>query len=256
MSTTRSTSPKAPVTNSANASTALLLCGHGSTADSGILNKHSAAIASLDLFEHVSYCYLYGEPSLDEALAALPVENICIVPFLMAEGATFGALMSRLVKLTQGRATTLCRPIGTHPRMTELIEARAKATCREWDWPTEETTLLLVGHGTRRHKGSAAALRGHADALGKRGQFAEVATAFLSQNPEIRETLAKRNPRYCVAIGFFADSGQHGAHDVPSLLAATKGEIRYGGPIGTSEQLQQMIVAQALASAGQQVAAI
>ncbi|MEM7221810.1 MAG: DUF4202 family protein [Pseudomonadota bacterium] len=248
MSTIRFVSRRAPAIEPPGGGAALLLCAHGSAGRPGIAAAHGAAIAGRGLFQSVKSCALYGEPSLDQALAELSDQQVYLVPFLMAEGATYGALARRVDGAPDRCGITLCPPVGAHPAIVDLIEQIADQARRTRGWRREETALLLVGHGTKRHHRSAAAMRRHAEALAARGGFVEVATGFLSQDPSVASALAGIRAPRCVAVGYFADAGQHGVSDMPALLRAAGKRVCYTGPIGVSAKLRDIIVEQAISA--------
>ena len=249
MFTIRSAFQTAPATDPGPARAALLLCAHGSAGHPGIAAAHGSAIADRGLFEEVASCALYGTPTLDQALEGLSARRIYLVPFLLAEGATYQALTERIDGKIDWRRVTLCPPVGVHPGIVDLIEETADQARQTRGWAGAETALLLIGHGTTRHRRSATTLRSHAETLAAHGTFAQVATAFLSQAPSVPEVLAALDTPSCVAIGYFADAGQHGERDVPQLLGAAGDRVCYCGPIGVSPKVREIMIAQVSAAA-------
>ena len=240
MSTTRSASPPAPATD-----TALLLCAHGARGVAGAASAHAQALDASGRFAAVEACALYGEPELEAALDHLSAPKARLVPFMMAEGYTLDTLRRRVAAHPKGARVEIARAVGAHPALTGLIAGKARDGCGAVGWPPAGTALLLVGHGTRKHAASAATAEAHAARLRESGGFAEVATAYLDDDPAVPDALAGLSAPRCLVVGFFTDAGNHGREDVPALLADCAMPTRYAGPIGPDAALRQVILQQA-----------
>ena len=97
--------------------------------------------------------------------------EIFVVPNFISEGYFTRTVIPREMGLTgavtvrDGRTIKYCEPAGKHPGMTELLlnEARSVAP----GVPPEETSLLIVGHGTGLDPNSAEAARRQAALIAK-----------------------------------------------------------------------------------------
>jgi sirohydrochlorin ferrochelatase len=116
----------------------------------------------------------------------------------------------------------------------------------------EETSLLLASHGTPLHKGSRVAADRLAEELGKDGYRISKAM-FLEEEPKIadwRKVAAPEGP--VMVLPHFLAGGLHGSEDVPGLLGIPHGRegwhrvdgrwIGYGAPIGTPEEMTELIL--------------
>jgi sirohydrochlorin ferrochelatase len=213
----------------------LLLVTHGIEGRPGVAALHAEALRAQGQAD-VRVACIKGEPGLDEALdhARAP---ITVVPLLMADGFIMRLLRDRLARRP---GVALRRPVGTDPRLAELVAARAMHACAERGWCPEATILLLIGHGTPQHPGSEAATRQHAAALRATASFAEVRTAYLDQSSFLAETAAALD-RPCVAVGLFVDEGPHGRDDVLAGLATATVPTTYSGAIGTDPAILGLI---------------
>jgi sirohydrochlorin ferrochelatase len=236
----------------APADTALVLCAHGTRGLAGAVRAHAGALADPARFADVRGAALYGDPRLESVLDALPEPNIRLVPFMMAEGYTLDSLKRRVAEHAAAERIAVTRAVGVHPDLTDLIAQKARTAVAELGWSPGETALLLVGHGTEKHRASADTAEAHARRLRADGVraagFAEVATAFLDQAPTIPEVLGQLRAPRAIAVGFFTDAGNHGQDDVPAALAQSPVPARYAGPIGPDPLLRPVILE--LASAG------
>jgi sirohydrochlorin cobaltochelatase len=216
----------------------LLLVTHGIEGRPGVALAHAEALRAREPAADVRVACLKGEPDLDSALAGARTP-VTVVPLLMADGFIMRLLRSRLVAKN---GIALRPPVGTDPRLTALIMAKARHACAERGWLPARTTLLLIGHGTPQHAGSEAATTRHAETLAVPGIFADVRTAYLDQASFLAAAAAALD-RPCVAVGLFVDDGPHGRDDVLEGLAAAAAPVAYTGAIGTDPAILGLIAA-------------
>lgn len=249
MFTTRSTAPKAPVIDASCHGRGLLVCAHGVYGAPGVAARHVAAIRRLGRFAEVRVCCLKGRPDPATVIGHMASAEIFVVPHFMAEGYALCELLpAALAGLSaDGRSIHLCRPVGANPRLSGLLSAAALRTCGERRWASRDTTLLVMGHGTPRNPASAATAISHAEDIARAGCFGAVEVAFLDQAPSLPAVLERLTTRHAVVVGFFADRGSHGEKDVPRLLAESSVSAAYAGPIGTSDEIPDLILDQVFA---------
>lgn len=240
----RSDFPKARATERRWRDAALLLCAHGIRGTAGVAHDHAAAIAALSYFAKVEACCLYGQPSVEAALIRTTGGQAYVVPLLMSEGYTNDCLAERISGAASDRSTTisLCRPVGSHDGLAELVLASAESRCRSRGWHMGDSGLLLIGHGTTRQARSGESLRRHVTRIETRGVFAEVRCAFFDQEPSVTQALDSMTARHKVAVGHFADAGPHGTNDVTTVLAGRKESVAYAGPVGCDPGLVNLIL--------------
>jgi sirohydrochlorin cobaltochelatase len=143
-----------------------------------------------------------------------------------------------------GPDVAVCRPIGTHPGLAEVMADMARAACEVQGWATQETALLVVGHGTVRHPDSGVTARRHAARIAASEEFCDVAVAFLDEPPGVGEVLMGLEASRCVAVGLFIDRGEHGENDIPRLLAANGHGVVYAGPVGSDPRMTDLLLQQ------------
>jgi sirohydrochlorin cobaltochelatase len=248
MSTTRSIDPKAPAIRRLPDDAALLICAHGIRGSPGMAELHADALRRRGVAPEVETCCLRGQPSVAQAIAELSASTIMIVPLLMADGHAMQVLSASAQRdMTPDRTSIiLCQPIGMHVGLADIICTRAARACQCRGWATEETALVLVGHGTNRTLRSGSTAHRHAAAIRHRRAFATVSVAFLDMPPSLPEVLSRGGYRNTVVVGLFADRGVHGEDDVLGLLAMSfGGSVVYDGPIGTAPEVADVILDQA-----------
>jgi sirohydrochlorin ferrochelatase len=182
-----------------------------------------------------------GEPAVEAVLDRLGTPAL-VVPLLMAEGYILELLRRRL---GDRPGVAITAPVGTHPGIAALIEEAARRTAQAQGWDPSACRLLLVGHGTPRHQGSARAALDQARAVRERGGFAEVLTAFLEEPPYLGEVLEGLAGRPVVVVGLFVDAGPHGRDDVLEALARAPGPVAYAGPVGAQDGIRAIVRARA-----------
>lgn len=210
---------------------ALLIVAHGSTRYAEAARPAAAHVARLkaaDPGRRVALGLLAGAPPVAEALAALDAARIAVVPFFMEDGYFTRVAIPRA--LGGDPRVRLCRPVGLNQRMAALITCHARLGCAERGLDPAATTVVLVGHGSARAPGQAAALRRHTATVAASGAFACVCEAHLEEPPRLPETLAALRGSAVAVVGFFAGEGGHVRDDVPAALAAEQAARRNAYP--------------------------
>ena len=181
-----------------------------------------------------------GRPGLAEALAGAP-SPVIVVPLLMADGFIMRLLRRRLA----GRTGVMLRPpVGLDPRLAGLVRRKALAACAERRWPPKETILLLVGHGTPQHPGSAAATEHHAATVAAAGTFARSAhclsrpAVLPGRRPAPRWT-APASPSVC------SSTTARTARRRAEGLARAGVPVAYTGAIGADPAILELIASSA-----------
>jgi sirohydrochlorin ferrochelatase len=242
MSGTRSSARRGPAISAVT----LVLAAHGIDGGPGVAVEHAEALRRRGGFADVRVGCLKALPDLAEALrdATAPV---CIVPLLMAEGFIFDLLRRRVAELAAGADWRLAAPVGLHPGLTRLVRRKAEATLAAEGISPGNSSLLLVGHGTPRHGGSAEATRAQARRLANSG-FAAVEVAFLEEPPLVSDVAPELPGDVVAAVGLFLDNGPHGDVDVRDALAASGRRVLYAGAVGADPGLLPLIIGQAEAA--------
>lgn len=244
MCTIKFASRKAPVTDPVEGG--LVICTHGSRNGLDSAPVHAARIGRSGRFTEVRVGCLKGRPALPDVIASMQADKAYVVPLLMAEGHTTRHVLPKsLDGLSDPKpSVVLCRPVGCHPRLTNLIAKTARQVCNQHGWPRGECAVLIAGHGTPRNNGSRQTALRHAARMAAWGDFAEVTAGFLEESPSIPEALQAIGGRPCVVVGLFADRGIHGDADMRRLLTDAAGPAVYAGPIGTAPEIADLVVDQ------------
>lgn len=216
---------------------ALVIAGHGSTVNddsSAPTLMHANEIRRRVLFAEVVCAFWKEKPALREALSLVVSDEIYIVPNFISEGYFTQEIIPREMKLAgpvtsrEGRVIKYCEPVGNHSNMTGLLLHRAARIAP--GIAPEETSLVIVGHGTSRNDNSAAAVMGQVKKISALNCYAEVTGVFMEQEPLVSGWWKKTTRPNVVVVPFFISDGQHSRRDIPLQLGiAPKQEESQGG---------------------------
>lgn len=229
----------------------LLIVGHGASqppAAGFAVYAHARAIAERKIFASVQAGLLNGAPGLEEAFAACRSECIFAVPFFMSEGHAVREEIPR--RLGPDPRLRFTEPVGTHPRVAEIIAAGAAELCRAEGADPAAAELILAGHGSTRDPASGAAARACACLI---QGFAAARAAFLEEPPLLVDMVAGLTASATVVAGYFADMGPHAAEDVPRVIGLEPGSrattrpngahVLYAGAVGPAPAMAEIILA-------------
>ena len=263
---------------------ALLIVGHGSTVnpDSGAPSlAHAAAIRRRNLFARVACVFWKEEPAMRDWPLLFDddpgIRTVCVVPNFISEGYFTRTVIPRELDLADATVThradtgqdwVYCPPVGNHLAMTDLLLGRAHEVAP--GVPEEQTSLLIVGHGTGLNDNSAAAAKRQAELLRERSRYAAVLSTYMEEPPLIADWAKLTDTPNVVVVPFFISDGLHSYQDIPVLLgieaeptASASERLRggevfaqnprhlhgrslyYASAIGTEEHFADIIVEQA-----------
>jgi sirohydrochlorin cobaltochelatase len=209
---------------------ALVLVGHGSTLNpdsSQPTHEHAGSIRRRGVFAEVHCGFWKEEPYLREVLRMVETADVYVVPNFISEGYFTTEVIPRELRLT-GKTTVFrrqvvhyCDPVGLHPSMTKLLLKRAAEVAP--GVPREETSLVIVGHGTGLNENSTKAIKDKVALIrGMECGFAEVLDAYMEEPPLVSDWLELTAAPNVVVVPFFIADGLHSWQDIPVLLGIEK----------------------------------
>ena len=221
---------------------ALVLFCHGSTlnADSGApVFQHAAELRRRKRFAKVYEGFWKQEPRVMDVLPRITARRVFLVPLFMSEGYFSEGVIPRALGFPDAgggetqravrrpnQVLFYCRAVGTHPRMTEVLLARAKGVVQQFPFPRiprpQEITLFVAGHGTEEHEDSRAAVEQQVDSLRALETYAAVHGVFLEETPLVSACYRLARTKNIVLVPFFASDGMHAREDIPVLLGEPK----------------------------------
>ncbi|PWU11741.1 MAG: cobalamin biosynthesis protein CbiX [Verrucomicrobia bacterium] len=205
---------------------ALIIVGHGSTVnpDSSLpTHVHAATIRKRRIFRETVCCFWKEEPSMREVYHMLESKEVYIVPNFISEGYFTQTVIPRELELQgaltrkEERTIKYCPPVGSHPKMTELLLRQVAKVAP--GVPSEQTTLIIAGHGTDLNENSAKAVKKQVAQI--RGRYAEVIAAYMDDVPKISDWALLATQPNVVIVPFFISDGLHSYQDIPVMLGIT-----------------------------------
>ena len=125
-------------------------------------------------------------------------------------------LNGRITKRPDGQIWKYCEPVGSDPRITDLLLQRAREIAP--GVPEAETSLLIVAHGTDLNESSAVAAKREAEKIRSVGKYAEVLNVYMEEPPLVLDWRKLTTTRNVVVVPFFISDGLHSYEDIPRLL--------------------------------------
>jgi sirohydrochlorin cobaltochelatase len=118
--------------------------------------------------------------------------------------------------------------------------------------PLRDAALLLLGHGSTLNADSSAPTYQHAEAIRRRGDFAEVHVAFWKEEPNFRQALRQTRRRQVYVVPNFISSGYFTEQIIPRELGLNgpvthhgEQEIYYCDPVGLHPDMTQALLRRA-----------
>ena len=207
----------------------LLIVGHGSTVNpdsSAPTLAHAAEIRRRKVFAEVASAFWKEEPSLRDAIFLFDpdtIKKVYVVPNFISEGYFTQTVIprelelnGRITKRANGQTWNYGEPVGNHPLMTELLVQRAREIAP--DVPENQTSLLIVAHGTDLNENSAVAAKREAQRIRRLGRYANVLNVYMEEFPLVSDWRVLTNTPNVVVVPFFISDGLHSYEDIPVML--------------------------------------
>jgi sirohydrochlorin cobaltochelatase len=225
---------------------ALLLAGHGSTvnADSAAPAwQHAEELRRRNIFAQVQETFWKQEPYLAQVLRGVFAPRVFIVPLFISDGYFTEEVLPRELGFcakgqtdfprVQRRGQQILhygRPVGTHPRMTEVLLARAREVVEKFPFPRApkpaDTSLFIAGHGTGNNENSRKAIEAQVELIRAKNQYAGVHAVFMEEEPRIGDCYKMAQSKNIVMVPFFISDGLHSHEDIPVMLGERDGKVR------------------------------
>ncbi len=210
----------------------LVILGHGTTLNDGSalpVMQHAAALRQRGIFAGVREAFWKQEPHIKTVLAEIKTPRVFIAPLMISEGYFASEVIPRELGLdsdfrlqTPDSRLFYCKPVGTHPGITNVLLARARGVVEQFPFPRapkpKDITLFIAGHGTERSAQSRVAVEQQAELIRAQNLYADVRAIYMDEDPRIKGCQATANTRNVVVVPFFISDGLHTTEDIPVLL--------------------------------------
>jgi sirohydrochlorin cobaltochelatase len=215
-----------------------VLLGHGTTQNpdsAAPVVQHAAELRRRGVFAEVREAFWKQEPQARDVLARLAHPRVFIAPLFISEGFFCEQVIPRelgfarnenneLVRVLhrEGRTWFYCRPVGTHPSMTNLLLERAREVVRRYPFPRApkpaDISLFIAGHGTGQDARSSQVIERQVERIRELKLYAQVHAVYMDQDPRIPECHTLAVTKNIVVVPFFMSDGLHVREDIPVLL--------------------------------------
>ena len=206
----------------------LILAAHGSEASprsNQPLHDLAAALTATGMFDHVTPAFLMGHPLMTEVLESLPAGEAIVIPVMTSDGYYLTKLPEKFAENANFDqfSFSIGPVVGLHPAIATTISARLTAHLKEHQLTAADTTVVVVGHGTRRNTTSGATTFALADSLRNDHSGFEIKAAFLDQDPEIGLVADSITTPNIIVLPFLVSLGPHMTHDTPAAFGLPTG---------------------------------
>lgn len=219
---------------------ALVLLGRDTPHARETLATHASRLRDRGVADAVHACYFRHEPRRDlrDQLGAVDADRAFAVPMTAAHGreTTVGvpAALDRL-----DAAVHYCEPVCRSPVVTDALRDRAVDAA---DGTPDALGLVALGASSRPYHRQVAEY--HAARLRADGDYDDVATSYLVQNPAAECLRYNLDADDAVAVPLFVAGGDATDRDIPERLELDRGGLAYADPLGAHPRLTDAVEAQ------------
>ena len=210
---------------------ALVLAAHGSRRDpsaNAVIRCLAEAVRGRRIFDEVAVAFHLGEPGYDAVLDELRSDEVTVVPVMTAAGHYGEVVLPEALARSRRFADVRLRitpPVGAHPGLAALVARRVTELLADHRLERGATSILLAGHGTRRHPASRGTTLELAETLRRRRAAGEVMAGFLDDDPSLAEAFASASLGTVVVLPFLVGGGAHALEDIPAALGIPAGDV-------------------------------
>ncbi len=239
---------------------ALILAGHGSHVSAntaGIVWAYVDRLRSWGAADEITACFWKEAPAFSQALDTVLADDVIIVPVFTARGYFTSEVIPTELGIggdagtINGRRVQLTPPIGEHPRLRSIVDIRLRETIDEHGLAPADSAVAIIGHGTRRHRGSRDSAREQAQRIRQLNWFREVVDVYLDDEPDIPSVYRDTRAANIIALPYFLADGSHVRQDLPRALGISDLDavncvngrrVYYCDPVGSHESICQVIL--------------
>ena len=204
--------------------TALIILGHGSSvhaSSSMPCRLHADTIRRRGRFHSVHCGFLKEAPLIENCLDYVDAEKVIILPNFLAEGYYTKKVIPEKLNLERfGDSVTYLKPLGLDSFVQDIIIDQAERAMGEWR--QEDTTLMMLGHGSTKSATSKDTLLWHIESLKEKTGFADISDLWLEEPPFIRDWRSSVNTKQVLFIPYLIADGQHGGWDIPEMIGVER----------------------------------
>jgi sirohydrochlorin ferrochelatase len=220
-------------------SDALVLIARDTAQARDVVGTHASRLRSSSVADSVRTAYYEHDPvhELGDEFADVDAETVYALPTTVAH--TYETTDDIPAALAECSGEVhYCEPVGRSPGITGAVRERAAERAPDAD------SLVLVGLGNSALPYGRQTVEYHASRLKDGGDYGEVVTCYLLQNPAVecaRYNVTGENP---VVVPLFLAGGQATEEEIPRKLELDRGGLAYADALGTHRRVTDAIRAE------------
>lgn len=225
----------------------LIIAAHGSRREAAAnaqVRRLAETVRARRLFDEVAVAFHQGEPGFEAVLDEVTGDEITVVPLFTSAGHYTETVLPDALRRNSRFGEVRLRqtpPVGTHEGIAPLVARRVTELLSRESLSRGEVSVLLIGHGTRRHAQSRAATLALAGVLERRRVADQIVPGFLDDEPSIEEALADARHPSVLVIPFLIGGGSHALADVPARTAAGR-RVIIDDAVGTLAGIDEIVI--------------
>ncbi|MXR21674.1 sirohydrochlorin chelatase [Halobacterium bonnevillei] len=219
---------------------ALVLLGRDTAHARETLATHAHRLRERDVTDAVHACHYEHEPRRDlrEPLAAVDAGTVFAVPMTAAHArettVDVPAALDRL-----DATVHYCRPVCRSVAVTDALRDRAAEAATG-----DPAAVGLVALGASSQPYYRQVAEYHAARMREHGDYEDVATSYLVQNPAAECLRYNLDGDDAVAVPLFVAGNEATERDIPDRLELDRGGLAYAEVLGTHPRLTDAVEAQ------------
>lgn len=211
----------------------IVLAAHGSTATehcndplhemaANLLKRQGEKSANWPnlWIEKITPAFLQGEPQMTRVLESLPEGDVIVIPVMTSDGYYLRKLPEKFASNQNAGKFKfhLSSVFGMHAIIADEMKSLVAHHLTSLNLKPEETTVVVIGHGTRRNKTSGESTYLLTKTLTNQFPRLNCVTGFLDQDPTATQIAAEIQTPNTIILPFLISRGPHTTEDVPQAF--------------------------------------
>jgi len=209
--------------------TALILAAHGARdcpQVGDVIRQWAASIAEKTDFAAVVTAFNQDQPHFREVIDQLlerhpDINRAVVVPVMTSSGYFADEFLPHSLsenKRADDIAIRITIPLGTHPHVEHTVTRRVEHLANVFDFDLATTTIIVVGHGTKRNSTSSRSTEQLTRRISQHYPQSQVRAAFLDQDPTLEDVARSTPTGDILVIPFLISPGPHAQFDIPNQI--------------------------------------
>jgi len=206
---------------------ALIIAAHGAhegSSANAFVRNGAETITRRGWFDEVSPAFRLGDPTFATVLDRIRADDVTVVPMMTSRGYYCDEVLPRELqrnhRFNEVRLV-LTPPVGTRVELVEAAGQRIKRLLATYRIHSEDTSVVVVGHGTARHAASRDATIRFALGVEAIQSCDDVRPSFLDDEPSFEGVVQSVSRPSVLVVPFLIGGGYHASGDICDRLGLT-----------------------------------